>query len=89
MVDLFFICAFCDQEMFIACLLCTQALCEDHTHLVCIEHDMDVVDCHIARGFADLEVRLVPIVMVIEYEVMLLCFQSLTPCELYRHNHVR
>jgi hypothetical protein len=34
---------------------------------------------HIARRYADLEVRLVHVVMVIKYEVMLLCFQSLTP----------
>ncbi len=79
MVDLLLICALCDQEMFIACLLCTRPLCGDHAHSVCVEHDMDVADCHIARGYADPEVRLAPVVMVIKYEVMLLCFQSLTP----------
>jgi hypothetical protein len=74
MVDLLLICALCDQEMFIAYPLCTWPLYEDHTHSVCVEHDMDVVDCHIAGRYADLEVRLAPVVMVIKYEVMLLCF---------------
>jgi hypothetical protein len=46
MVDLFFIFAFCDQEMFIACLLC-----KDHVHSICVEHDTDITDHHIARQF--------------------------------------
>jgi hypothetical protein len=65
MMDLLLICALCDQEMFIACLLCMQPLYEDHAHLVCVEHDIDVADRHIARGYADPKVRLAPIVMVI------------------------
>jgi hypothetical protein len=69
MVDLLLICAFCDQDMFIA-----YALCGDHAHSICVEHDTNITDYHIACGYADLEVRLVPVVMVIEYEVMLLCF---------------
>jgi len=69
----------CDQKMFIACLLCRWPLYKDHTHLVCVEHDTDVADRHIARGYVNLEVILTPVVMVINYEVMLLCFQSLTP----------
>ncbi len=44
---------------------------------LCIEHDIDVVDRHIARKYVDLEVRLAPVAMVIKYEVVLLCFQSL------------
>jgi hypothetical protein len=78
MVDLLLIYALCDQEMFIACPLCTRSLYEDHTHLVCVEHDTDVTDCHIARGYVDPKVRLALVVMTIKYEVMLLCFQSLT-----------
>jgi predicted amidophosphoribosyltransferase len=78
MVDLLLICAFCDQEMFIACPLCTRPLSGNHAHSVCVEHDTDIIDRHIARGYADPEVRLAPVVMVIKYEVMLLCFQSLT-----------
>jgi hypothetical protein len=74
MVDLLLICALCDQEMFIACLLYTRPLCKDHTHLICIEHDMDIANCHIARRYADPKVRLVFVVMVIKYELMLLCF---------------
>jgi hypothetical protein len=74
MVDLLLICAFCDQEMFIACPLCTQPLCGDHTHSICVEHHTDVADHHIACGYANLEVRLVHVIMVIKYEVMLLCF---------------
>jgi hypothetical protein len=64
--------------MFIACLFYTWSLCGDHAHSVCVEHDMDVADYHIAYGYANLEVRLAPVVMVIKYEVMLLCFCSLT-----------
>jgi hypothetical protein len=79
MVDLLLICALYDQEMFIACPFCMWPLCGDHTHSVCIEHDTDIADRHIAREYADLEVRLALVVMVIKYEVMLLCFQSLTP----------
>ncbi len=78
MVDLLLICALCDQEMFIACPLCTLPFCGDHTHLICVEHDMDIVDRHIAREYADPEVRLAHVIMVIKYEIMLLCFQSLT-----------
>jgi hypothetical protein len=78
-VDLLLICGLCDQEMFIACLLCTRPLCGDHAQLIYVEHDMEVVDHHIARRYADPEVRLAPVVMVIKYEVMLLCFQSLIP----------
>jgi hypothetical protein len=78
MVDLLLICALCDQEMFIACLLCTWPFCEDHTHSICIEHDINVADRHIARRYVDLEVRLAHVVMVIKYEVVLLCFQSPT-----------
>jgi hypothetical protein len=74
MVDLLLIYALCDQETFIACSFCTRPLCGDHTHLICVEHDTDVVDRHIAHGYANLEVRLVHVVMVIKYEVMLLCF---------------
>ncbi len=74
MVDLLLICALCDQKMFIACSLCTQSLYGDHAHLVCVEHDTDIVNRHIARGYADPEVKLVLVVMVIKYEVMLLCF---------------
>jgi hypothetical protein len=74
MVDLLLIYALCDQEMFIACLLCTRPFYEDHAHLVCIEHDTDVADHHIARGYANPEVKFTPVVMVIKYEVMLLCF---------------
>jgi hypothetical protein len=74
MVDLLLICALCDQEMFIACPLYMQPLCEDHAHSICVEHDTNITNYHIACGYADLEVRLVPVVMVIEYEVMLLCF---------------
>ncbi len=74
MVDLLLICAFYDQEMFIVC-----PLCRNHAHSVCVEHDTDVVDRHIAHGYVDLEVRLTPIIIVIKYEDMLLCFQSLTP----------
>jgi hypothetical protein len=72
------ICALYDQEMFIAYSLCTQPLCGNHAHLVCVEHDMDVVDRHIACGYAHPKVKLAHVVMVIKYEVMLLCFQSLT-----------
>jgi len=79
MVDLLLICALCDQEMFIACLLYTWPLCGDHVHSICVEHDTNVVDHRIPCGYADLEVRLAHVVMVIKYEVMLLCFQSLTP----------
>ncbi len=79
MVDPLLICALCDQEMFIACPLCTRPLCEDHAHSICIKHDMDVADYHIAHGYADPEVKLALVIMVIKYEVMLLCFQSLTP----------
>jgi len=79
MVDLLLICALYDEEMFIVCLLCTRPLYKDHTHLVCVEHDTDVADRHIAHGYADPKVKLVHVVMVINYEVMLLCFQSLTP----------
>jgi hypothetical protein len=53
-------------------------LCRDHTHSVCVEHDTNV-GRHIAWGYANPKVRLAPIVMVIKYEVMLLCFQSLIP----------
>jgi hypothetical protein len=67
MVDLLFICALCDQEMFLACPLCTQPLCENHTHSICVEHDMDITNCHITRGYADPEVRLLPVVIVIKY----------------------
>jgi hypothetical protein len=74
MVDLLFICALYDQEMFIAYPLCTRPLCGDHAHSVCVEHDTDVTDHHIAHRYANPEVRLAPIVMVIKYEVMLLCF---------------
>jgi hypothetical protein len=74
MVDLILICALCDQEMFIVCSLYTRSLCVDHTHSVYIEHDTDVANHHIACGYADLEVRLAPVVMVIKYEVILLCF---------------
>jgi hypothetical protein len=73
MVDLLLTCALYDKEMFIACPLCTQPFCGNHAHLVCIEHDMDVVDHHIAQGYADPEVRLTHIIMVIKYEVMILC----------------
>jgi hypothetical protein len=79
MVDLLLICALYDQEMFIACPLYTWPLCRDHAHSICIEHDTDVTDHHILREYADPEVKLAPVVMVIKYEVMLLCFQSLTP----------
>jgi hypothetical protein len=79
MVDLLLICALCDQEMFIACPLYMRPLCEDHAHSVCVEHDTDVADRHIARRYADPEVRLAHVIMVIKYEVMLLCFQSLIP----------
>jgi hypothetical protein len=51
-----------------------QPLYEDHTHSICVEHDMDVANCHIARGYADPEVKLAPVIMVIKYEVMLLRF---------------
>jgi hypothetical protein len=74
MVDLLSICALCDQEKFIACLFCTWSLYKDHPHLVCVEHDMNVADRHIAHRYAHLEVRLAPVIMVIKYEVMLLCF---------------
>jgi len=74
MVDLLSICALCDQEMFIACSLCTRPLYGIHAHSVCIKHDTDIVDYHIAHEYADLEVRLAPLIMVIRYEVMLLCF---------------
>jgi len=74
MVDLLLICALYDQKMFIECPLCMQPLYEDHAHSICVEHDMDIADYHIACGYDDLEVRLVRIVMVIKYEVMLLCF---------------
>jgi hypothetical protein len=69
MVDLLLICAFCDQDMFIA-----YALCGDHAHSICVEHDTDIIDCHIAHGYANPEVRLAPVIMVIKYEDMLLCF---------------
>jgi len=78
MVDLFFICALCDQEMFIACPLYMWSFCGDHAHSVCVEHDTNVTNYHIAYGYANLEVKLAPVVMVIKYEVMLLCFYSLT-----------
>jgi hypothetical protein len=65
--------------MFIACPLCMRSLCGDHTHSICIEHDTNVANHHIPRRYADPKVKLVPVVMVIKYEVMLLCFQSLTP----------
>ncbi len=51
-----------------------QLFYRDHAHLVCIEHDTDVVDRHIASEYANPEVRLALVVMVIKYEVMLLCF---------------
>jgi len=54
-------------------------LYRDHTHSICIEHDTDVADCQIAWGYVDPEVRLALVVVVIKYEVMLLCFQNLTP----------
>jgi hypothetical protein len=79
MVDLLLICALYDQKMFIACPLCTRSFYGDYTHSVYVEHDTDVVDCHIACGYADLEVRLAPVIMVIKYELMLLCFKSLIP----------
>jgi len=74
MVDLLLNCALCDQEMFVAYLFCTWLLCENHTHLVCVKHEIDVVDHHITRGYVDLEVRLAHVIMIIKYEVMLLCF---------------
>jgi hypothetical protein len=40
---------------------------------------MDVADRHIAHGYANPKVKLAPVVMVIKYEVVLLCFQSLIP----------
>jgi hypothetical protein len=58
MMNLLLIYALFDQEMFIACPLCTQPLCGDHAHSVCIEHDTDVADHHIVRGYVDLEVKL-------------------------------
>ncbi len=73
------ICALYDQEMFIACPLCMRPLSRDHAHSVCVEHDTDVANRHIAHGYVDPKVRLAPVVMVIKYEVMLLCFQNLTP----------
>jgi len=79
MVDLLLICAFYDQEMFIAYLLYMRPHCRNHAHLVCIEHDTNFADCQIARRYANLEVRLALIIMVIKYEDMLLCFQSLIP----------
>jgi hypothetical protein len=79
MVDLLLICALCDQEMFIACPFCTRPFCGDHAHSICVEHDMDVADRHIAHRYANPEVRLVPVVMEMKYEIMLLCFQNLTP----------
>ncbi len=79
MVDLLLICAFCDQEMFIAYSLCTQLFYGDQAHSICVEHDTDIADCHIACEYADPKVKLAPVVMVIKYEVMLLCFQSLIP----------
>jgi hypothetical protein len=72
------ICALYDQQMFVACPLCTRPLYGDHAHLVCVEHDMDVADYQFACEYADPEVRLVHVIMVIKYEIMLLCFQSLT-----------
>jgi predicted amidophosphoribosyltransferase len=79
MVDLLLICAFCDQEMFIACPLCTRPLCGDHAHSIYVEHDTDIIDHHITYEYVDPEVRLAHVAMVIKYEVMLLRFQSLTP----------
>jgi hypothetical protein len=79
MVDLLLICALYDQKMFIAYPLYTRPFRGDHAHLVCVEHDTNVTDHHIAYGYVDPEVRLTPVVMVIKYEVMLLSFQSLTP----------
>jgi hypothetical protein len=79
MVDLFFIYALCDQKMFITYPLYTRPFYGDHAHSVCVEHDTNVVDCHIARGYAEPKVKFAPIVMVIKYEVMLLCFQNLIP----------
>jgi hypothetical protein len=73
------ICALYDQKMFIACPLCMRPLYRDHAHLVCIEHDTDVADRRIAPEYVDPEVRLVSVIMVIKYELMLLCFQCLTP----------
>jgi hypothetical protein len=74
----FYLCP-CDQKMFMACPLCTRPLCGNHAHSICVEHDMNVADRHIACGYVDPEVRLVHVVMVIKYEVMLLCFQSQIP----------
>jgi hypothetical protein len=74
MVDLLLICALCDQEMFITRLLCTQPLFRNHTHLVCIEHDTNIANRHITCEYANLEVKVVHVVMAIKYDVMLLCF---------------
>jgi len=79
MVDLLLICALYDQEMFIAYPLYMWPHCRDHAHLVCIEHDTNFADRHIARRYANPEVRLAPVIMVIKYENMLFCFQSLIP----------
>jgi hypothetical protein len=79
MVDLLLICALCDQVMFIACPLCVQPFYGDHAHLVCIKHDMNIADHHIAREYVDLVVKILFVIMVIKYEVMLLCFRNLTP----------
>jgi hypothetical protein len=62
MVNLFFICALYDQKMSIACLLCMQLLCGDHTHSVCAEHDVDVAHRHITCKYVDFEVRLAHVV---------------------------
>jgi hypothetical protein len=65
--------------MFITCPLCTQLLYKDHTHSTCIEHDTNIADRHIAHRYAEPEVKFAHVIMVIKYEVMLLCFQNLTP----------
>jgi hypothetical protein len=65
--------------MFIAYPLYMRPFYGDHAHSVCVEHDTNVANHHIACRYADPEVRLAPVVMVIKYEVMLLCFQSMTP----------
>ncbi len=60
--------------MFIAYLLCIWLLRRDHAHSVCVEHDTDVANYHNVCEYVDLEVKLMLVIMVIKYEVMILCF---------------
>jgi hypothetical protein len=79
MVDMLLTCALYDKDMFIAYSLCMWPFYRDHTHLVCVEHDTNIADRHIAHRYADPKVRFALVILVIKYEVMILCFLNLIP----------